>query len=231
MANQTLEQRIKELGNEYAYWQVSNATFSERPYDSKLRKGISKKVHPEIQNAENQFNGMQPDLIDNYIQLGINHSTSEVINYAKPNIQEILNESSPQVLYQGARGMKPYEISDETHDSIVKKHKEFLEAQQCASSPEAMRNYIEKSKAIEKYFIPAFIEASLADEIYLKRVFTSTLGTKESRFLKEFIKDDENISKEKLIGYINSNLAKSNDNEKDNFYLASGLNFYSRLTH
>lgn len=228
-----VESVVTFLGGNYKKWGKYLSDFKEDPHNLGFIQKVLKEGHQEQGFEGDQSDALIPEKtagIQNFIDgmQGIYGQT--ILDYAKDNVGKILNLSSPNILYKNARSMKPYSINDKEHDSIVKIYKKFLEAYALLSSDseELMENYI-KETMLKKAFLPVFLQTKDYDKEYLSRLMANITKSREYELKKKFGKDGE-LNKSKLISYINSNLSKSNDKEKDSFYMNSAISLYDQIS-
>ena len=121
--------------------------------------------------------------------------------------------------------MTPYKTGNAHHDDVVKAHNKISEIVEIldSKSEEVMLEYAKSTCA--GVFLPDFMRGFKPDPAALGRYISNIARSRETKLMQQFVKDDK-LDKNKLADYINHNLSKSTDAEKNGFYFSSAKNLY-----
>jgi len=228
-SNSTFENVINNLGNKYSKWKTYLDEFKEKiELNGAATEKISMEYFEEMGAEGDQadtFNANMPANVKDRIIGRKDVYKGIITEYSKANFNEIINHSSPNMLCKEAVSMKPYKIDHAHHDNVVKVHNKLLEIAEIldSKSEEVMLEYAKST--CEGVFLPDFLRGFKADPASIGRYISNIGRSREAKLMQQFVKDDK-LDKKKLTSYINNNLSKSTDDEKNAFYFGSAINLY-----
>jgi len=246
-SNPPFDSAINLLGGRYAKWNNILANFDAVKNSRDARRQLSREYHQEIGRPEsedhtNTFDALASDEIADIVGDMKNTYTGIMTDYSRSKFPQVIENSTPALLYHEALSMKPYKTGNANHDSIVSAHNglseisnlfnpqteetlNLSEEQKKQYAFNKMREYVLAHNMAKKVFLPTFLKAALNNPSYLATFFGNVAKSREAELAEKF-KTNDQLDKSKLSNYINNNLSKATEQEKNSFYFNSAVNLY-----